>query len=29
MILAGIDIGSRYIKYALLENKEPLALVTR
>ena len=29
MILAGIDIGSRYIKYALLENEEPLALVTR
>jgi predicted CoA-substrate-specific enzyme activase len=27
--LAGIDIGSRYIKYALLENGEPLVLVRR
>ena len=29
MTLAGIDIGSRYIKYALLENGESLALVRR
>ena len=29
MTLAGIDIGSRYIKYAFLENGEPLALVRR
>jgi predicted CoA-substrate-specific enzyme activase len=27
--LAGIDIGSRYIKYAFLENGEPLALVRK
>lgn len=29
MRLAGIDIGSRYIKYAILEQGEPVALVTR
>ena len=29
MTLAGIDIGSRYIKYALLENGEALVLVRR
>ena len=29
MTLAGIDIGSRYIKYALLENGKPLALERR
>jgi predicted CoA-substrate-specific enzyme activase len=27
--LAGIDIGSRYIKYAILEQGEPVALTTR
>jgi len=27
--LAGIDIGSRYIKYAILKQGEPVALVTR
>ena len=29
MRLAGIDIGSRYIKYAILENGTPIALATR
>ena len=29
MRAAGIDIGSRYIKYAVLDNGKPVALVTR